>query len=261
MKSFPYENVSDEVKEVVSGLLQGADDYHRGHKARLARSVQLIVDSKPEGRILEIGTTGFIPLALKALLPDVTVDVTHFDRSMPSVFFKTVEINQKKMTVNAMSVDLENRPIPADNNTYDYVVCCEVLEHMEIDPMFMLQEINRVTRYDGSLFLTTPNVASSRGLHKIVRGLEPYFFMAYHKTREYHRHNYEYTALSLEALLKYAGYHGRVWTEDLFEDAVPDTVDRLTAAGFDIKNTGDNIIAQVKKHSDVVERFPVGFYV
>ncbi len=169
MKSFPYENVSDEVKEVVSGLLQGADDYHRGHKARLARSVQLIVDSKPEGRILEIGTTGFIPLALKALLPDVTVDVTHFDRSMPSVFLKTVEINQQKMTVNAMSVDLENRPIPADSNTYDCVICCEVLEHMEIDPMFMLQEINRVTRYDGSLFLTTPNVASSRGLHKIVR--------------------------------------------------------------------------------------------
>ena len=261
MKSFPYENVSDEVKEVVSGLLHGADEYHRVHKARLARSVQLIIDSGVRGRVLEIGTSGFIPLALKALVPDLEIEVTHFDKSMPLIFDKEVELNRKKMSVRAMSIDLEHEPIPEEDDAYDYVICCEVIEHMEIDPMFMLGEVNRVTKIGGRLFMTTPNVVSSRGLHKMLEGIEPYFFMAYHSTREYHRHNYEYSLRSLLHILTAAGYRVDIHTEDLFEDYLPDTVERLRAAGFVIYSTGDNIIARGTKVSGVVDRFPRGIYV
>ena len=261
MKSNPYQNVSEHVREVVRGLMHGADDYHRSHKARLARTVDLIYRAKPQGKLLEIGTSGLIPVALSQLCPDLEVHVTNFDKSRPLVAPIDLTINAQTVTVTAAAVDLEYDALPFEDETYDHVICCEVLEHMEIDPMFMLGEVNRVSKVGASLLLTTPNVVSSRGLAKMLEGVEPYFFMHYHKSREYHRHNYEYSARSLYRLLAAAGYIGDVWTEDLFEDGMPDVVEKLHAAGMYVMNVGDNAIAQMTKVSGVIERHPVGIYV
>lgn len=249
------------MKEVVSALLHGADDYHRVHKARMARTIDLICTSNPTGTLLEIGTSSIIPVALKELCPELEVHVTHFDKSLPSVTQLEVSINSKTRTVTAGCVDLEHEPLPFADGAYDYVVCCEVLEHMEIDPMYMLGEVNRVSKEGASLLLTTPNVVSSRGLTKMLEGLEPYFYMQYHKSREYHRHNYEYSARSLYRIITAAGYMTDVWSEDLFEDGIPSTVEQLKAAGFNVLNVGDNLIARGKKISGVIERFPHGLYV
>ena len=264
MKSNPYNRTSKEVADVVSGLMHGADDYHRGHKARLARTIQLIYvmcSEKPFGKLLEIGTSGLIPVALKELCPDLEVHVTNFDKSLPEITEIEVSMNSKTRTVTAACVDLEHEPLPFADGTYDIVVCCEVLEHMEIDPMYMLAEVNRVSRDHASLLLTTPNVLSSRGLAKMLAGVEPYFYMQYHKSREYNRHNYEYSTKSLYNLLTCAGYTGTVWTEDLFEDGLPDVIERLHAGGFNVSNYGDNLLAAMTKASGVIERHPVGLYI
>ena len=261
MKSHPYQNVHPKVEKVVSDLMYGADDYHRGHKARLARTIDLIYASKPEGKLLEIGTSGLIPVALKELCPDLEVHVTNFDKSLPEITEIEVSMNSKTRIVTAACVDLEHEPLPFADETYDMVVCCEVLEHMEIDPMYMLEQVNRVSKQDASLLLTTPNVLSSRGLSKMLEGLEPYFYMQYHKTREYHRHNYEYSARSLYRVLTCAGYIGTVWTEDLFEDGLPDVIERLHSHGFNVLNYGDNLLAKMTKASGVIERHPVGIYI
>jgi hypothetical protein len=85
--------------------------------------------------------------------------------------------------------------------------------------------------------------------------------MQYHKSRELHRHNYEYTVPSLAAMLKAAGFLGRIWTEDLFEDGISSAVDKLRLAGVNVTNVGDNILAVVEKTGLVKDRHPVGFYV
>ena len=46
--------------------------------------------------------------------------------------------------------------LPFDDNSFDMVVSCQVIEHIS-DTKAFLQEIIRVLRRDGSLFLTTPN--------------------------------------------------------------------------------------------------------
>ena len=261
MRSHPYQNVSERVKKVVRGLLRDADDYHRGHEARLARTVELIVKMNPTGRMLELGTSGFIPLALKELLPDLEVVVTHFDVSRNADGKMMHGLGDKKLKLRTLCVDLETTELPVEDGHFDFVLCGEVIEHMEIDPMFMLSEVNRVLKSNGKLLVTTPNVLSSRGLHKIIHGVEPYFYMHYHRTGEYHRHNYEYTATSLEAMLKCAGFEPRVWTEDLFEDGLAGAVNQLKLAGVNVTNVGDNILATCTKTSGVVDRHPVGFYV
>lgn len=261
MRSHPYVNVSERVKKVVQPLLRNGDDYHRGHEARLARTVELIVKMNPTGKLLELGTSGFIPLALKELLPDLEVVVTHFDKSRAADGKMLHGMGDKKLKLRTLCVDLESDELPVADGYFDFVLCGEVIEHMEIDPMFMLSEVNRVLKDGGKLLVTTPNVLSSRGLHKIIHGIEPYFYMHYHRSREYHRHNYEYTAKSLEAMLKCAGLAPSVWTEDLFEDPLGGAVNQLKLAGVNVTNVGDNILASCAKTSGVTDRHPVGFYI
>lgn len=51
-------------------------------------------------------------------------------------------------------LDIHN--IPFEENTFDYVICAEVLEHV-LSPYRALNEINRVLKKDGFLVLSVPN--------------------------------------------------------------------------------------------------------
>lgn len=265
MKSHPYLGILETVKKAAKPLLADYDDYHTIHAARLVRTLELLyleVEAAGGGvKILELGTSGFLPAALKVLFPGVTIDVTNFDNTKTGEHRFKCEFSGVPIDVKAFSVDLEKEYLSVPDGEYDIVVCGEVLEHMEIDPMFMLSEVNRVLREGGRLLLTTPNVVSSRGITKMLSGYEPYFFMQYHKTGEYHRHNYEYSVHSAHALLQAAGFSSSVWTEDLFEDGMMHEVDKLRMLGYSIDHVGDNILALATKVSGVVERYPRGIYV
>ena len=261
MKSQPYQNVRSDIAEVVERLLSGADEYHQTHRARFARTIDVLLGQKPRGKLLELGTSSFIPHALRELAPGLDVSVTHFDRSRPATGTMDLEFAGAVIDVKCFSVDLETEMLSAEDKSFDVVVCCEVLEHMEVDPMFMLAEANRILKDGGLLLLTTPNILSSRGITKMLTNIEPYFFMQYNRDGSYYRHNYEYSAKTLRSVLASAGFEGDVWSEDLFEDGLYDFVNRLRAAGFDIRNNGDNLIAVVKKVSGVLDRYPREIYV
>lgn len=261
MKSHPYLGIDENVKRVVSDVLDGADEYHVVHKARLARTADLLYKEAPSGKLLEVGTSGFFPLVCKDLFPDLEVHATHFDTSNPSPSDVKVSVGDKSINVCCFNHDLEFGTFPVPDETYDFILCCEVLEHMEIDPMFMLSELNRVMKTGGTLILTTPNITSSRALAKILFGLEPYFYMSYHKNRQYNRHNFEYSSITLHRVLSAAGFDITVWSEDLFEDGMPALVNNLRAQGYRLGETGDNLIAVGDKVSGVTDRYPVGLYV
>lgn len=265
MKSRPFDGISDPVKQVAKKLLEQADEYHLTHTARLARTLDLlhteVEAAGEEAKVLELGTSGFLPAALKVLFPGVTIDVTNFNMAARVEHRFKCEFSGVPIDVKAYAVDLEQEYIPVESETYDVVVCGEVLEHMEIDPMFMLAEVNRVLKSGGRLLLTTPNVVSSRGIAKMLAGYEPYFYMQYHAPGMYHRHNYEYSVHSAYALMRAAGFDPTVWTEDLFEDPMFGPIKQLTAAGFKINNVGDNILALATKISEVVDRYPSVIYV
>jgi SAM-dependent methyltransferase len=260
VRSNPYAGVDPRVVDTARPLLSNADEYHRSHEARLVRTLELIYDADPKGRLLELGTSGFLPIACEELLPNLEIVVTHFDLSNESRWPTKFSIADRSRMVMAYCVDLEYTALPSDDDTFDMVVCCEVLEHMEIDPMAMLAEVHRVLKPGGKLLLTTPNVISSRGLWKISQGLAPWFYMQYHKDRSYHRHNIEYDAKTLGKLLTYAGFDCKLWSEDLFEDGMPDVVRRAAAAGFDISNVGDNLIALCTKAHPIIDRHPRFLY-
>jgi hypothetical protein len=123
-----------------------------------------------------------------------------------------------------------------------------------------MSEINRVLKPDGLLVLTTPNATSSRAIHKILRGIEPYFYMQYRHKPSLYRHNYEYSVYSLTKVLQSAGFDGKVWTEDSFEDPILDDVEKLRDLGYSLSHIGDNIFVVARKIGPVVNRYPAVIY-
>ena len=260
MKHNPYAKVDTDVQLALQPLIAPDDSYHLTHQARLARTLQVLKDQKPSGRLLELGTGAVIPLALRTLLPELEVHVTDFNLNEPVKGDKYLERCGESMTVPAYRIDLESTPIPVDDETFDVVLCSEVIEHMEIDPMFMMAEINRVLKPGGLLITTTPNIVSTWAVTKMLHGIEPYFYMQYRPTRNYYRHNYEYSIHSLVAVLKGAGFDGSAWTEDSFEEPNYTDVNKLKAIGYPMHHVGDNIFAVSRKIGPVVDRHPAVIY-
>lgn len=256
----PYAEIYPAIEEILRELVRTEDRYHNVHLRRIARTLHIFLEQEPEGLVLEIGTGGIIPLALKELRPDLDVVVTNFNEDQDPVHDYEVTINDHFGRFPAYRVDLEYDEIPVPDEHFDWVLCCEVIEHMEIDPMFMMSEVNRVTKTGGGLLLTTPNIASSRALTKIIYGYEPHFYMQYLTSREYHRHNYEYSIHSLSSVVKASGYEGKIWSEDNFEAGLTEVPERLKAAGFNLNHLGDNLITVAKKISGVVDRHPSSIY-
>jgi ubiquinone/menaquinone biosynthesis C-methylase UbiE len=166
------------------------------------------------------------------------------------------------VTVVTFNINLEHNPIPLPDASLDLVLCCEVIEHMDVDPMFLLAEINRVVKPGGHLFITTPNIASARGVWKILNGYAPHFFTQYMKDRSPYRHNYEHDIHSLQSLTRAAGFATRMLkTLDVFEEPEPRALFALDRLGMPTEFRGDDIFLLGQKLGPVVDRWPPTIYV
>lgn len=257
----PYKDIPEKYASIVKSLIADNDTYHQAHARRMALTLQTLAENYPEGRLLEVGTSHLMPIAIKELGLDLEVSVTDFDLTKEYSAKMECSLNGKTAEVHAYRVNIEKNKIPVPNDYFDVVLLCEVIEHMEVDPMYMLSEMNRITRQGGKLILSTPNATSSRNIHKILNGYEPYFYMQYRHDGSLYRHNYEYSVPTLQAVLRAAGFQGKVWTENTFEDEIVSTTLRLEMVGFQLTNLGDNIFAVTQKYEGVVDRYPKEIYV
>lgn len=257
----PYKNIKPEIVEVLKSLISEQDSYHYGHSRRMARTLEVLLEENPEGQLLEIGTTGLIPLSLSKLKPDLRVFGTDFNLDKPPMGVEKYTLKDQSIDIQVARVNIEEDSLKFIDEYFDVVLLCEVIEHMERDPMAMLSQVNRVLKPGGTLIVTTPNATSTRSINKILNGYEPYFYMQYQKKGTLYRHNYEYSIHSLSAVLNAAGFDGKVWTEDSFEDPIISIPLALMHLNYRIENCGDNIFAVMKKVSGVVDRYPKAIYV
>lgn len=92
-----------------------------------------------------------------------------------------------------------NEGFPVESEVFDAVTAGEVIEHM-IDEAAFLQECHRVLKKDGTLVLTTPNLAFSLNRLLVLVGRTPLFVYApYH----YHFH----TRKTITELVESQGFH------------------------------------------------------
>jgi hypothetical protein len=75
-------------------------------------------------------------------------------------------------------VDLNRQPLSASwgeppLGTFDYILFCEVMEHLIVNPVQLCEELLGLLKPDGYLYLTTPNFFSMVHLQQIARRQNP----------------------------------------------------------------------------------------
>lgn len=153
-------------KELISlgkeGYAKEFNDYFNGQKERYLGNFKIIHKYlNKKDRILEVGCfPSFFLVTLKRAGYDVEgVDV---DPQRDGRFVEKEKLNIKKC-------DVERDRLPYHNKTFDKVILSEVFEHLYVDPIFTINEINRVLK-NKALILTTPNGYSLKRIVIFLRG-------------------------------------------------------------------------------------------
>jgi SAM-dependent methyltransferase len=213
---------------------------------------------------LELGVTKAFQYVLSETIGFKQVYGTKFrekpDQPASRSFSQTIDGKDVQSTF--LTLNFEDEAIPLPDESLDLVLCCEVIEHMDVDPMFLMAELNRVLKPGGTLLLTTPNSASSQNVWKIINGYRPHFFMQYTKDRSPYRHNFEYDVHGIRTLTEAAGFSCvSMETVDTFGEPSKKALKFLAANSLPTQDRGDNIFYIGKKSGPVVERYPAELYV
>lgn len=154
-------------------------------------------------------------------------------------------------TIQNTRFELRNT-FPIESNSYDLIICTEILEHLkdkDNDPreLFCFSgainlciECNRILRNNGFLFLTTPNLASSRAIARLLLGKHPYFFL---------QHVREYTPADITYMLEKASFSIEdIWTVDIWRDRWDDDFERFNEFNIQWKKNGPAIEKFLLEH-------------
>lgn len=125
---------------------------------------ELLKREKAKGKLLDVGA-GDGDLAFCA--KQAGFDVTAIDLDK--------ERFKHHSGIEFKSVDLNSLPFPFEENSFDFVVCLEVLEHLE-NPQEILREFRRILKKQGTLIASTPNILSLKSrLRFLFEGSYEYF--------------------------------------------------------------------------------------
>ena len=176
------------------------------------------------GKCLELGANPyFTTLLLKKFTQLELVLANYFgspvtDRIVQKVKYKDFNTGKEcSIKFDSFHFNVECDKFPFKDGEFEGVLFCEIIEHLVIDPVAVLQEIKRVLKPNGVLILTTPNVSRLENVSKMIAGAniyDPYSGYGY-----YGRHNREYNKHELHLLLNYMGFTiESIFTADVHEN-------------------------------------------
>ncbi len=160
------------------------------------------------GRILDIGASPglFTELLRRAGYDAVGIDLNPHKRFPPAAGGKSTNLFLD-MKIPVVGADAAQAPFPLKDDSFDAVMLNETIEHFLGSPLPCLNEIRRVLRPGGSLFLTTPNVVALSNRIRMLAGKNIYTPVeVLVNVAPYKLHNREYGMYEIEDLLCRAGF-------------------------------------------------------
>ena len=136
--------------------------YFAHARRRHASDAQLIARHATSAPILEIGS---LPCHFTLVLKELGYDVVGIDID-PGRAKSLIE----RSGLDVRRCDIEHERLPFSDGMFDLVLLIEVFEHLRINPLATLREINRVTKPGGKLILATPNLYSFARILRFLRG-------------------------------------------------------------------------------------------
>jgi SAM-dependent methyltransferase len=182
--------------------------YIRDSWTRIQVVLNLLSNVKKEGvkSVLELGSNPY-------LLTSLVMQRFNFDLHLANFFGDDVngiphshqaELEGRPIEFKYSHFNIERDPFPFSDSSFDCVIFCEILEHLLLDPDRAVAEMARVTKPNGFLIVSTPNVARLPNLYSLALGRNIYDW--YSANGAYGRHNREYTLAEVIDLLKRHGY-------------------------------------------------------
>ena len=152
------------------GDAQGEYNYLNNLKDSYVRTIGdidgLLGKDKTGKGILEIGSfLGAVSVSLRKLGYKVcALDIPEF--------FKSASLRSlyERNDIPFGALNLRGGKIPYESNSFDAVVICEVLEHLNFNPLPAVQELNRVLKKGGFIYIGMPNQSSITNRLKLLLG-------------------------------------------------------------------------------------------
>jgi SAM-dependent methyltransferase len=156
------------------------------------------------GPTLDIGSGGgSFFRAIKGFRPDL------LPYSCADIQGEDIVIDSCVVPVHAF--ECERDRLPLESKELGLVLLCDVLEHLLVDPMWTILEINRVLKMGGHFVLSTPNVASIDRVTRILQGEHPGTEHHFKPTNIADRHNREWTFAEVYGAVTGVGFRLVAW--------------------------------------------------
>lgn len=151
--------------------------------------------------------------------------------------------------------NVEKDIYPFKKNEFDFVLCCEIIEHLTLNPTHMFYEAHRILKPNGCLIITTPNVSRLTNMFNLLGGRNIYD--PYSGYGVYGRHNREYTLAELVRLLKECNYEIiNAFAKDIHSHSVFKRI--ISSINPDVLK--DNLFVVARPVGNPRYRYPPEFY-
>ena len=153
-------------------------------------------------KVLELGANPYyLTLLIKKYFNFEMQLANYFgDSSDNGLHSQMLESAGERHEFGFMHFNVEMDCFPYDNNSFDCIIFCEILEHLLLNTDFAIAQMQRVLKPGGYLIVSTPNVTRLGNLSCLLKGKNIYD--GYSPYGIYGRHNREYTLKELTALLQ-----------------------------------------------------------
>ena len=207
------EHINSPVDILGIGDTSGEYNYLNSLKGSYIRTVRdvdgLYKNNRGNRHILEIGSyLGAVSVSLKKIGYSVSaLDIPEFHKS------SSLRTLYEKNGIPFVGLNIKHSQLPYDSNSIDLVIACEVIEHLNFNPLPVLKEVNRILKNDGYIYIAMPNQTN------IINRMKLFFGKSIHSPiddffRQLHRndnmvvglHWREYTLIETIQLIEKMGF-------------------------------------------------------
>lgn len=191
----------------------GPASYVARHRHEYIRTVRDLLQYRPPDgqtvKVLELGAFfGAACIALRSLGYQVTA------ADVPEFMENPVQKERfARLDIATAPVRLEDFRLPFEDESFDIIIMCEVLEHLNFNPLPLLKEINRVGTKNSIFYLSLPNAAQINNRLAMLRGkavginIQEFFAQLDPNSSEIvNGHWREYTGPEIREMLERLGY-------------------------------------------------------
>jgi 2-polyprenyl-3-methyl-5-hydroxy-6-metoxy-1,4-benzoquinol methylase len=240
--------------------------YINGHRKRLANSLSMIPIAEGDNQsCLDVGSYGYMALwAHKYLGYHRVIGIEWHPDVTDEVITRTIKLADESFEFQSHNIDITTHDWAIDES-FDTVLFFEVLEHINEDPMGVMERIHHRIKPDGTLVMSVPNAISYKSFKEFLVGMPPWTYWFYQPDLAHEpRHCFEYTPIIFKSIVQAAGF-----SENTFrtiyayseQDHEQSTIEIAQSFGISPSSFGETMIINATRSAETITlRYPDVLY-